>query len=245
LKKAFSEREYVVAEEIGEEQTRRTHEEKGKRIRAEKEKEEERKAKEAAEKEKEEERKAKEAAEKKAKENEEKRIQAEKRLAEEGDQDFYGIDLPALNHTEKTTLTHVNKAHTAASVRNREAEFKKLYEGIHQTYPGTCQPIMRTWFLLKKDDQGVVQRLPLEFANESVLVTRIFQYLEVALGATGLKEKLELQSEYFVYSIRPDIMLLLKKQDGRCILLILSFCHVLSFFPPYEKSYLSCAHWGS
>ena len=50
MKKAFSERKYVIAEEIGEEQTRRTREEKEKRIRAEQEKEEERKAREEAEK---------------------------------------------------------------------------------------------------------------------------------------------------------------------------------------------------
>ena len=97
-------------------------------------------------------------------------------------QDFYGMDLPALNHTEQTTLTHINKAHTPASIRERETEFKKSYQAIHQAHPGTCQPIMRTWFLLKKDDQGGFKKRPLDFGNEADLVNYIFQYLNVALG---------------------------------------------------------------
>jgi len=40
------------------------------------------------------------------------------------------MDLPALSHTEKTTLTHINKAHMEASVRDREEEFKKWYQGV-------------------------------------------------------------------------------------------------------------------
>ena len=199
LERAFLEQDRRSFELIKQEQARRAHEEKDKRIQAEKEKEE-------ALRNVEEERKAKEAAEEKAKEDEEKRNQAEKesealkkKLEEEGDQDIYGMDLPALNHTEKTTPNHINKAHTKASVRDREEEFQKWYQEIHQKYPGTCQPIMRTWFLLKKDDRGVVvQRLPLEFANESALVNSIFHSLKVASPILVL---------CVLYSIRPDILL--------------------------------------